>query len=283
MRSTSIAIMTTFAALTAISAAADERRVQLTQGPGVDKVEAHCSTCHSLDYVLMNSPFLSAAGWDAEVAKMINAFGAPIDRADAETIADYLKKYYGIESLDERNRARSAGTEENKSVPKPPSSNFGIAEERPGTPRAAAIRRVQTTALSNGPRSKTATRRPAADAKAMLERTITELKANETTALAKFKNADGGFRDRDLYVFCFNATTGIFNAHIVPTLMGTDIRLAREADGSPSGQKIFDAVKEGTITTVSYNFPKPNTTNPVPKKSYVIRVRNEACGVGYYK
>jgi hypothetical protein len=29
------------------------------------------------------------------VAKMINAFGAPIDPADAKTIADYLKANYG--------------------------------------------------------------------------------------------------------------------------------------------------------------------------------------------
>jgi hypothetical protein len=43
----------------------------------------------------MNSPFLNAAGWDAEVAKMINAFGAPIDAADAKIIADYLKSNYG--------------------------------------------------------------------------------------------------------------------------------------------------------------------------------------------
>jgi hypothetical protein len=43
----------------------------------------------------MNSAFLNAAGWDAEVAKMINAFGAPIDQADAKAIADYLKSNYG--------------------------------------------------------------------------------------------------------------------------------------------------------------------------------------------
>ena len=43
----------------------------------------------------MNSPFLNSAGWDAEVTKMIKAFGAPIDEADAKVIADYLKKNYG--------------------------------------------------------------------------------------------------------------------------------------------------------------------------------------------
>jgi hypothetical protein len=44
----------------------------------------------------MNSSFLSASGWDAEVAKMISALGAPIDQSDAEIIADYLKRNYGM-------------------------------------------------------------------------------------------------------------------------------------------------------------------------------------------
>jgi sulfite dehydrogenase (cytochrome) subunit B len=68
--------------------------VQLKRAPGVDKVEANCTACHSLDCILMNSRFLSAAGWDAEMAKMINAFGAPIGPADAKIISDYLKANY---------------------------------------------------------------------------------------------------------------------------------------------------------------------------------------------
>ena len=43
----------------------------------------------------MNSPFLNAAGWGAEVTKMIKAFGAPIDDGDAKAIAEYLAKNYG--------------------------------------------------------------------------------------------------------------------------------------------------------------------------------------------
>jgi sulfite dehydrogenase (cytochrome) subunit B len=43
----------------------------------------------------MNAPFLGPAQWDAEVAKMIKAFGAPIDPVDAKTIGDYLKANYG--------------------------------------------------------------------------------------------------------------------------------------------------------------------------------------------
>lgn len=81
--------------LFATQAGAEEKAVELKPGPGLDKVQANCGTCHSLDYIEMNSPFLDAANWDAEVAKMIRAMGAPIDAADAKTIADYLKQNYG--------------------------------------------------------------------------------------------------------------------------------------------------------------------------------------------
>jgi mono/diheme cytochrome c family protein len=105
MRSTATAILCAAMTTAAIGA---EKPIHLKQAPGLDKVEANCAACHSLDYVQMNSPFLSAAAWDAEIAKMINAFGAPIDQADAKTIAEYLNKNYGSESL-HAPTARSAG------------------------------------------------------------------------------------------------------------------------------------------------------------------------------
>jgi mono/diheme cytochrome c family protein len=87
-----------FAAITAIAVPASqaaENPADLKRRPGLDKVIAHCNACHSLDYIAMNGPFLDPAGWDAEVAKMINAFGAPIDQADAKVIAEYLETNYG--------------------------------------------------------------------------------------------------------------------------------------------------------------------------------------------
>ena len=75
---------------------AAEQRIALKDGPGRDKVEANCAACHSLDYILGNSPFMNRAVWDAEVTKMIKAFGAPISDADAREIVDYLTKNYGV-------------------------------------------------------------------------------------------------------------------------------------------------------------------------------------------
>jgi len=123
----------------------------------------------------------------------------------------------------------------------------------------------------------------AAEAKAMLEKAVVAVKANKADALAKFPKTDGGFRDRDLYVFCYNVSDGKFTAHPNDKLMGTDIRALKEPGGSPLGQNIFDTAKPGAINTVDYKFPRPGTTEAVPKQSFVTVVGDQGCGVGYYK
>jgi mono/diheme cytochrome c family protein len=74
---------------------AEEQSVELKDAPGKVVVEANCGACHGLDYILMNSPFLSAKVWEAEVGKMIKTYGAPIEEADAKIILDYLGENYG--------------------------------------------------------------------------------------------------------------------------------------------------------------------------------------------
>ena len=43
------------------------------------------------------------------------------------------------------------------------------------------------------------------------------------------------------------------------------------------------ASAEGTINEVTYMFPKPGGTEPAAKVSYVTKVGDLGCGVGYYK
>jgi hypothetical protein len=88
-------MLTLAAALVAGVVFAQERRLELKDGPGREKVEANCASCHSLDYIQGNSPFMNRGVWDAEVTKMIKAYGAPIADADAKEIVDYLAKNYG--------------------------------------------------------------------------------------------------------------------------------------------------------------------------------------------
>ena len=54
-----------------------------------------CAACHSQDYIPMNSPFLDRKGWEAEVNKMVKAYGAPMEPGEAEKIIDYLATNYG--------------------------------------------------------------------------------------------------------------------------------------------------------------------------------------------
>jgi mono/diheme cytochrome c family protein len=71
-----------------------ESTLELADAPGREKT-AQCGACHSLDYIVMNSRFLDLAGWTAVVNKMVNAFGAPISKDDADAIARYLAEHYG--------------------------------------------------------------------------------------------------------------------------------------------------------------------------------------------
>jgi len=126
----------------------------------------------------------------------------------------------------------------------------------------------------------------AAEAKAMLERAATALKSNEAKALAEFNDkSNKDFHDRDLYVFCVNMTDGKFTAHPNPALMGTDARAMKLKDDR-FGQRVYDAIKNSapaSVITVQYSYPRPGTTEPVPKESFATRVGDQGCGVGYYK
>ena len=49
----------------------------------------------------------------------------------------------------------------------------------------------------------------AEEAKAMLESAVVTVKDDKVKALDMFNKGEGGFKDRDLYVFCANASDGI--------------------------------------------------------------------------
>ena len=75
--------------------AEDETGIVLTEGLGRDQVQASCSMCHSLDYIVMNSPFQDKAAWEKTVKKMITVFGAPLTPEESAAIVAYLDRHYG--------------------------------------------------------------------------------------------------------------------------------------------------------------------------------------------
>jgi signal transduction histidine kinase len=122
----------------------------------------------------------------------------------------------------------------------------------------------------------------AEEAKAMLNKAIAAVKEDETKALAMFNEGEGGFKDRDLYVFCANASNGIVTAHPYGR-KGEQLRDVFGKKGYPLGQEIMQKATEGTIKEVTYWWPRPSSDNPVEKTTFYTKAGDQICGVGYYK
>jgi hypothetical protein len=123
----------------------------------------------------------------------------------------------------------------------------------------------------------------AAEARGMLERAVALLRIDPVAALTKFNKGEDGFRDRDLYVFCVNGSDAKTTAHADQAILGRDVREFKDPSGKAFGEEIYRTAQEGRITSVSYVFPRPGTTTPAPKESYVTRVGGQICGVGFYQ
>ena len=96
-----------------------------------------------------------------------------------------------------------------------------------------------------------------------------------------FNTGEGGFRDRDLYVFCANASDGILTAH--PTNKGKELRDIIGKKGDPFGEEIMEKATDGTIKEVTYWWPRPGSDEATEKTSFYTKAGDQICGIGYYK
>ena len=115
----------------------------------------------------------------------------------------------------------------------------------------------------------------------MLEKAVAALKDVKAKALAMFNKGEGGFKDRDLYVFCANASDGVMTAH--PYLKGELLQDIVGKKGFPLGKAIMERAAEGKIQRVTYWWPRPGTETPLEKHTFYTKVGDQICGVGYYK
>jgi signal transduction histidine kinase len=122
----------------------------------------------------------------------------------------------------------------------------------------------------------------APEAKAMLEKAVVAVKADKPKALSEFSAGEAGFKEKDLYVFCIG-TDGKFAAHPNKALQGQDAKSLKDSNGKLFAVEMLNVAKDGSFSEVDYTFPRPGTTQPVPKASYVTKVSDLVCGVGYYK
>ena len=117
-------------------------------------------------------------------------------------------------------------------------------------------------------------------AKAMLERAVAMLKADKARALDLFTSGNGGFIDRDLYVFC-GGPDGMLTAH--PYFMGVNLKEFQDKAGKAAGEEIYAVAQEGAFAEVSYKWFQPGGGDEqVDKVTYVTKVEDQVCGVGFY-
>ncbi|PWU20174.1 MAG: cytochrome C552 [Verrucomicrobia bacterium] len=92
-------------------------------GPGAEIANAHCLTCHSVEYVPIQPPSASAF-WSAEVKKMREKYGAQIPDELTTPLLNYLVKTYGLSTNGE-----IATTSAVLSATEPTSSKPGSVEK----------------------------------------------------------------------------------------------------------------------------------------------------------
>ena len=118
------------------------------------------------------------------------------------------------------------------------------------------------------------------EAKAMLERAVAAVKEDKAKALDMFNKGEGGFKDRDLYVWCANASDGIVTAH--PTNKGKKLTDIEGKHGAAFGQEIMQTATQGAIKEVTYWWPRPGSDMPLEKTTFYTKAGDQICAVGYY-
>jgi mono/diheme cytochrome c family protein len=73
----------------------DRAPATLPSGSGAELTANTCAACHSLDYLTNQPRGKGAQFWKDSVAKMVNVYGAKVEKPDADIIADYLGKTFG--------------------------------------------------------------------------------------------------------------------------------------------------------------------------------------------
>jgi hypothetical protein len=120
-----------------------------------------------------------------------------------------------------------------------------------------------------------------AEAKAMLQRAVAAIKAGKGEAIASFNHNNSQFRDRDLFVFCFNVQDGKLTAH--EAFVTHDVRQLRDGQGKVYGSEMYNVAQEGRIVEVGFTSPVPGSTELANKSAYLTRVDDQVCGVSAYQ
>ena len=118
------------------------------------------------------------------------------------------------------------------------------------------------------------------EAKAMLESTVAQMKADKEQTIKQIN--DGAIKDKDLYPYC-GGPDGMFTAHPNPKVRAISMKNLKDEEGKAFLEDVYDKVEEDEFTEVEYIWKRPGEDKPVQKVAYLTKVDDQVCGVGYYK
>ncbi len=105
-------------------------------------------------------------------------------------------------------------------------------------------------------------------------------------AFAAFESKDGGFADRDLYIFVFDFEGKVLSHGASKNLIGQNLVTQRmkDADGKLFAAEFVEVAKTKGEGWVDYKWANPVTQAVEPKSSFVKKVDDAMLlGCGVYK
>jgi cytochrome c len=126
-----------------------------------------------------------------------------------------------------------------------------------------------------------------AQARALLDRAVTAIRADRPAALEAINRGRGKFFEDDLYVFVIDLNDKRTLAHGAdPSLVGTDAAQFVDVDvssfGRPLIERMITAVAANDQGEIEYAWSNPVTNLGERKQAYLEKVNQMIVGVGYY-
>lgn len=123
------------------------------------------------------------------------------------------------------------------------------------------------------------------EAKAMTEKALAAVNSmGKDKAFKAFADPNGGYQEKDLYVFCMDLTGSMLSHAVKPELVGKNL-LDFNTYGDLLFQDMIKVAKTDKEGWVDYKWPYPGSEEIKQKTSYVKTDQSGEfyCGVGAYK
>ena len=122
-----------------------------------------------------------------------------------------------------------------------------------------------------------------AEARAMAERAAAALlDKGPIDAFRRFADPEGGFIDRDLYVFVLDLEGRMWFNAVFPYRPGADLSAARDRQGRYFVREMIETAERRGAGWVEYEWISPCSGEMEPKSAYVVRVGPLLVAVGAY-